>query len=126
MGFENKSAQSLAESALVISLVLAALIGMQTYVKRGFQARVRTFVDAAGKGSSAVAGLNKALSQYEPYYLDSELSTQQSQKVAAAYAPKGRLRRTFLSGENWTKRSGIVQTKGVREEDLRADDGWQD
>ena len=38
-------AQSTAEYAIVFGLVIAAVIGMQTYVKRGWQARVRVESD---------------------------------------------------------------------------------
>jgi hypothetical protein len=37
----NRKAQNTAEYAILIALVIAAAIGMQTYVKRGVQARVK-------------------------------------------------------------------------------------
>lgn len=53
----NKMAQSTAEFAIVISIVIGAIVAMQIYVKRALQARVRTASDGLGSG------------QYEPYYL---------------------------------------------------------
>ncbi|MDP8259862.1 MAG: hypothetical protein P9L96_02510 [Candidatus Gygaella obscura] len=40
----NKKGQSTAEYAILIGLVIAAAIGMQTYVKRGMQAKLRAQV----------------------------------------------------------------------------------
>ena len=48
--------QSSAEYAVILSLVVAAVIGMQVYVKRGLQARVKAGTDAfvtAGRISSS-------------------------------------------------------------------------
>lgn len=56
-----------------MALVIAAMIGMQAYLKRGLQARYKAIVDAAG---DAVTYTGKdmaltALRQYEPYYASS-------------------------------------------------------
>jgi Flp pilus assembly pilin Flp len=48
--FRNKKAQSTAEYAILIGLVVAAVVGMQTYVKRGIQGRVKDAGDAHTKG----------------------------------------------------------------------------
>ena len=71
--FHNRKAQNTAEYALLIALVVAAIIAMQTYAQRGLQARVRDtsdYVDPrwqeAADGQSIFAG-----KQYEPYYLQS-------------------------------------------------------
>ena len=44
----NKKAQSTLEYAILIAVVVGALIGMQTYVKRGLQGRLRTATDDVG------------------------------------------------------------------------------
>lgn len=123
MNFQTK-AQSLAEYALIISVVLAAIIGMQVYVKRGLQARLKTFVDGA-----------TGTRQYEPYYTDSKIALQQLNQVAFNYAAGGRVERKWLpvvkdsEGNyiegNVTKRAGTIKTKGVTDEDLAADNAWQ-
>lgn len=41
----SRRAQSTAEYAVLLALVIAAVIGMQTYVKRGWQARVKVETD---------------------------------------------------------------------------------
>ena len=65
---KNKKAQNTAEYAILISLVVAGIIAMQTYAQRALQAKVR---DAGG--ILADAGSDDGLSgtaQYEPYYLE--------------------------------------------------------
>jgi hypothetical protein len=62
---KNKKAQNTAEYAILISLVVAGVIAMQTYAQRALQARVR---DA----SSFMVNSTKSIgttAQYEPYYL---------------------------------------------------------
>ena len=63
----NKKAQQTAEYALLISLVVAAVIAMQTYAQRTIQARIR---DASGYLTTTTSALGKT-NQYEPYYLNS-------------------------------------------------------
>ena len=62
---KNKKAQNTAEYAILISLVVAGIIAMQTYAQRALQARVR---DAGQylKDSTVLLGTS---TQYEPYYL---------------------------------------------------------
>lgn len=64
----NKKAQQTAEYALLISLVVAAVIAMQTYAQRTIQARIR---DASSYLTTQTSALGKT-NQYEPYYLDSQ------------------------------------------------------
>jgi Flp pilus assembly pilin Flp len=64
----NKKAQQTAEYALLISLVVAAVIAMQTYAQRTIQARIR---DASAYLTDATSALGRT-NQYEPYYLESD------------------------------------------------------
>lgn len=76
----NRRGQNIAEYAILISLVIAAAVAMQTYVKRGLQARVKKAVDHVGQaGSVGGTALSFDGNQYEPEYLKSE-STQSSNK----------------------------------------------
>jgi len=63
---KNKKAQNTAEYAILISLVVAGIIAMQTYAQRALQARVR---DAGQYLQKETTTLGKTL-QYEPYYLE--------------------------------------------------------
>jgi Flp pilus assembly pilin Flp len=64
----NKKAQQTAEYALLISLVVAAVIAMQTYAQRTIQARIR---DAGAYLTSQTTALGDT-NQYEPYYLTTD------------------------------------------------------
>lgn len=67
----NKKGQNTAEYALLIALVVAGIIAMQTYAQRSLQARVKdagTFMTGA-KGNGSVIGTTQ---QYEPYYQQSQ------------------------------------------------------
>jgi hypothetical protein len=70
----GKRAQTTAEYAILIALVVAAVTAMQIYVKRGMQGKVKDAVDNMGAGM----GLPGASTpQYEPYYLTSNSTTNQ-------------------------------------------------
>lgn len=64
----NKKAQQTAEYALLISLVVAAVIAMQTYAQRTIQARIRDASAYLTDQTSQLGGTN----QYEPYYLSTD------------------------------------------------------
>ncbi|MCP3685698.1 MAG: hypothetical protein GY861_23880 [bacterium] len=74
---KNKKAQNTAEYALLIALVVAAVIAMQTYAQRSLQSRIRGASDYmathAGnmtyKDSSGALQAGYDTKQYEPYYL---------------------------------------------------------
>lgn len=69
----NKKGQNTAEYAILIALIIAAAIGMQTYVKRGLQSRLhdesKNFVNELANDPNW-ANINdvdtKALIQFEP------------------------------------------------------------
>ena len=69
---KNRKAQNTAEYALLIALVVAGVIAMQTYAQRALQARIH---DAANymATNSAVIGTN---TQYEPYYMQSDYNVE--------------------------------------------------
>ena len=65
--------QSLGELAILLAVIIAAIIGMQAYLKRGLQARYKAVVDAAADAFTHTGqdGVITALRQYEPYYASS-------------------------------------------------------
>jgi Flp pilus assembly pilin Flp len=63
---KNKKAQNTAEYAILISLVVAGIIAMQTYAQRALQSRVR---DASSYMTDQTSSIGTS-KQYEPYYLD--------------------------------------------------------
>lgn len=72
-----RKGQSIAEYAVLLSLVIAAAVAMQIYVKRGIQARVKAGTDAYTSVTDTITVDTKiasfsAIPQYEPYYQESE------------------------------------------------------
>ena len=63
--FKNKKAQNTAEYALLIALVIAGVVAMQTYAQRALSARLR---DASINMRAQTNQLGNT-DQYEPYYL---------------------------------------------------------
>ena len=88
---KNKVGQNTAEYALLIALVVAGIIAMQTYAQRSLQARMRGAAQyLSKKTSSQDVAIRDALTsaggsdvgvtmggtmQYEPYYLQSKYVT---------------------------------------------------
>lgn len=64
---KNRKAQNTAEYALLIALVVAGVIAMQTYAQRALQARVH---DASQYLQSTTNTIGNS-TQYEPYYKQS-------------------------------------------------------
>lgn len=92
----NKKAQTTAEYAILIGLVVAALLAMQTYVKRGLNAKMKDATDfytsTAGVGSTA---------QYEPYYFGQSLTSGQT----------GSETKTLATGGQETHASDLTSTR---------------
>ena len=61
---KSKLAQTTAEYALLISLVVAAVIAMQTYAQRAIQGRIRDAAQYMVKGTNELGNTV----QYEAYY----------------------------------------------------------
>lgn len=96
-----KRAQSTAEYAILIGLVIAAVLAMQTYVKRGLNSGIKFGVDKA---------VDKTR-QYEPYYLRSEYTTATSE---ASDNEEGRVGGAITrSSSSSATRSGTQSTLGT-------------
>lgn len=67
MGLCHKRAQSIAEYALLLAVVVSAFLAMQVYVKRGLQGRLRDTSDFVVNTLNEKLGSNY-LNQYEPAY----------------------------------------------------------
>ena len=86
----SRKGQSTAEYAIVIGLVLAAAIGMQVYVKRGMQGKVRNASDAkiVIPGGGSDYGVN-TWTQYEPQYSITPLMTSKQDSTETATVSVG-------------------------------------
>lgn len=71
--FKSKIGQNTAEYALLIALVVAGIIAMQTYAQRSMQARVRG-ASLYLTNSTAASAIGNTV-QYEPYYLESSYNS---------------------------------------------------
>ena len=91
-----RKGQSIAEYAVLLSLVIAAAVAMQVYVKRGVQAKIKSGTDAytsVAEKIDAAGGKTvefKALAQYEPYYQESTYDRYQ-ENIEQEHMDKGKV-----------------------------------
>jgi len=111
----NRRGQNIAEYSILIALVIAAAVAMQTYVKRGIQGRVADAVDWApavdlGNATAGGAGtLNFSTGQYEPYYIDNDLVRSSGSNISEDASARGQITRTFAKDtENKTGTENIT------------------
>ncbi len=90
----QRPGQSTAEYAILFSVVIAALVGMQLYMKRGGQARLKIGIDEYTKvGFEPRPWLKDSTpptdfkiahthEQYEPYYNKSDMTTMSASETA--------------------------------------------
>lgn len=110
----NKNGQNTAEYALLLGLVVAAAIAMQTYVKRNLQGGLKYAVDRGLKQSDTSAG------QYEPYYLQSDFQTTVGEHTNSEQSlDGGEVRRNFADASNkkQTTRSGYQKYRQAADAD---------
>lgn len=95
LGKLSKRAQTTAEYAVLIALIVGAVIAMQIYVRRGLQGRIRDAVDHVGAGGDIGGGsLVFSSEQYEPYYLVSNATTNQTTNETENLETEGSVDRT--------------------------------
>lgn len=105
----NKKGQSTVEYAIVVGVVVAALVAMQTYVKRGLQARYHDGIQFLVKETNINSTDNNVTfgntTQYEPYYLSSSYITGSDKTESEASSTRGNITRT-LTNDNRTRDTG--------------------
>jgi len=97
--------QSTAEYAVVIGLVVAAVLAMQVYVKRGLQGKIAgaaNYFAVQGKGTTK---------QWEPDYASSDYSVTQDRSSTDKLLSGGGANRASVN--ETTTRSGSSTTKGI-------------
>ena len=109
----RRKAQSTAEYAIVIGLVIAAAVGMQIYVKRQLQGKVRdatNYTDPEANNKYGIGGSTP--DQYEPYYntLDDVESTSKQKETVETFGTGGVKRETAQGADLGITRKG---TQGV-------------
>ncbi len=116
---QGSRGQATAEYAIMIGVVVAAVVGMQLYLKRGLNGKVKDLTDHVGSEIATSAGLAQSTLQYEPYYAQSDYNTTQGTTSAQDYKTGGTVDRTV--SRDTTTRSGSSE-QGV---DLSQDDQWR-
>ncbi|MFH0854905.1 MAG: hypothetical protein V1869_00075 [Candidatus Omnitrophota bacterium] len=94
----TRKGQSTAEYAIVIGLVVAAVVAMQVYVKRGLQGKIKDAVDYKDSGDNVTG----TTAQYEPYYTQSAMSSTQSATDTEDTATGGGVARTVNTAASRT------------------------
>lgn len=94
--YRDKS-QSIVEYAMILAVAVSAIVGMQVYVRRGLQGRLRDSSDFLVEKINKEAGSSYA-NQYEPYYRDTEKKIIQSSTVSHKMFDGGRQRKEYLEG----------------------------
>ncbi|MFA5357040.1 MAG: hypothetical protein WC301_06560 [Candidatus Omnitrophota bacterium] len=115
----NRKGQNIAEYSILIALVIAAAVAMQVYVKRGLQGRVADAVDHAPDvnlaGEEIDAGtIQFTTKQYEPYYVDTDLTRGTEREVAETGSARGGVAKTITKDEQ--TRTGKEVTTAVQQE----------
>lgn len=112
-------AQSLGEYTLLIMIVVMAIVGMRTYVKRGLNAKYKASVDAATTAVSEMDN-NSDIAQYEPYYKEEKVnfSVKQVKEEEFTQAPGRQLRNNDYSVQEAT----VVSEEGIN---FTGDDLWE-
>ena len=94
---KNKKAQSTAEYVIVLGLVVAAVMAMQTYIKRGLQGRIKDVVDYKDNAGQAMLF---STNQYEPNYINSTFSTNRASNETENSVSGGAVNRTTNEGSS--------------------------
>lgn len=122
----NQRGQSTAEYAILLAVVVAAVVGMQLYVKRGMQGKFRDAADAYTRIGGEIGGAGSGTpligttAQYEPYYTAAGTVTVNSnQSEDSTMAVGGHVEKSNIN--NTTTQIG-VKVQGV---DVAADDAWR-
>jgi len=109
---KNKKAQNTAEYALLIALVVAGVIAMQTYAQRALQARIH---DASGYMAQSSNGVLGNSTQYEPYYLQSNYSSNsasdENKRLAAGTVAQDSVTNSTRNGVQEATYSGNESTQ---------------
>lgn len=110
----NRRGQNIAEYSILIALVIAAAVAMQTYVKRGLQGRVKDAVDTKGQAVTLDSDTGTTLTfsgqQYEPYYQDSNTEQTSSKNTNEVTAANGQIGRTLSSDTQAVKAGSYEQS----------------
>ena len=113
--------QSVTEYAIVFSVVAAAVIGMQIYLKRGLQAKEKGVTDYYTRVGGVVTNVTSTrtinnTAQYEPYYANASVTTRQESNLTESREQFGKINRTGVTSKTSRLTGGFQEqtaTQGV-------------
>ncbi len=107
---KNKIGQNIAEYSILIALIIAAAIAMQTYVKRGLQGKVADAVNT--KQTLATGGDQIVLSgdQFEPNYTTSASQVASKRVANASYSAYGAINKSGIEESTFRKADSYENT----------------
>lgn len=100
----SRKGQNTAEYAILIGVIVAAAIAMQIYIRRGMQARIKDAVDYTRTADDNATETIFNTTQYEPYYMSTNFTTEQAGTVQEQLQEGGGIERTSIS--DTTQRTG--------------------
>ncbi len=108
--------QSTGEWAILLGVVVAMLIGMQIYTKRGLNARLKDGSDSVTlyvtkQFDPSKTTLGKAEKQYEPYYASSNFDVAQNSKSTMKEVAGGIVSKLDINEA--TTRTGYQKTEAA-------------
>lgn len=108
----KRTGQSIAEYAVVLGIVIAAVVAMQIYVKRQLQGKMKGAVDFV-PNEDAKTSYFKTL-QFEPNYATSTMNTTRSGETTInATEGSGKVVRNIVGNQEST-RTGVQTTAGYQ------------
>jgi hypothetical protein len=126
----KKKGQTIAEWAILFTVVISAALAMQIYVKRGLQARMKSGTDAYTSVSQDIeidgktATLN-ALSQYEPYYAESTYERYQ-ENIEQEHMGSGKIVKEKVSDITAAKAGGYEMEAAGKTTREKRDKIWEE
>lgn len=120
----RRRGQSLTEYAIVFSVVAAAVVGMQIFLKRGLQAKQQGVTQYFTSVTGDPLGVKQDIgtkTQYEPYYAESKYGVTQDRKAQEDVLIGGKVDRTAVNESTKRATGGFTKTGTI----LTEDDLWQ-
>ena len=109
---KKRKGQNIAEYSILITLIIIAAVGMQTYVKRGLSGRVKDAVDFVGPTMTGIGGVDLTLdgAQYTPYYEVSDTQVRSSADAVNTLAVSGGVAKTGIEQSAMVDSAGYEMT----------------
>jgi hypothetical protein len=115
----NRRGQNIAEYSILIALVIAAAVAMNTFVKRGLQGRVHDAVNHTGAAvpmGDIGADFSFSTKQYEPYYANSTAVQTSARGSTETVDASGHIERTGIDERSAVKANSVDQVTAPQSE----------